>query len=76
VSEVYVKPNVAHETFYRRQRKPKGRQLCSHCLGERDTVGRYCKACRAWYMRVVYRPRVKQFMQDALKALAPFPEQS
>lgn len=36
---------------------------CSKCHGERDTVGRYCRKCRADYMRE-YRVRVKQHVAD------------
>lgn len=52
------------------RRKRHGLDLCSHCLGARDTAGRYCKACRAWYMREVYRPRVKQSSRDGKFAIA------
>jgi predicted amidophosphoribosyltransferase len=37
---------------------------CSKCWGERDTTGRYCRVCRAAYMRLTYRPRVKQSLRE------------
>lgn len=41
---------------------------CSRCPALRDTTGRYCRACRAAYMRTVHRPREKR-TASALKLI-------